>query len=880
MARRDDRLREELQFHLDQQIAKNIRHGMSPTEARRQALVKFGGLEPMREAARDELRGTWAFDLLRDMRIGLRTLTRVPSFSITVILTFALGIAGAVAMFSVFEGVLLRPLAPPEPDRIVRLFQLNDNGTRNAVSEPNFLDWKSGTTGFSAMAQFSPMGRVPVAGAGDAQLAGVAAVSREFFQAMGVQPALGRGFLPHEQQVGAPGVAIVSAGFWRRWRGDAVPQGDTIRSGTATYTIVGVMPDGFDYPLGTTIWTPREQNPPQTAPSARTAHNFQIIARLADGVTLERAQAELSALSRQLKATHGDVTRMADAAALPLIEVMTQTSRPTLQLLLAASILLLVVACTNVSNLLMVRSGARRAEFAVQLAMGATAGRIGRQLLAETAVICIVGAALGVAGAAAAVRMFVAMGPSTVQRLDGVSVSGSALLFAVGVSVCAAIALSLVTAVGARSVRITDALSDSTRSGTGGRRQMRVREALIVTQVAVTLVLLAGAALLGRSLYAVTQVDPGFSLDEGLVVGLTVPGGSAPDALVRQVQFQDRVVEQLRLQPGVRSVGLINGFPLSPDGNFANGTFIEMTRPDEITTFSGFNRSAPDIKARSGQARFRKISGDYFEAMGIPLKRGRLINDRDAANGPQVAVISQSLADTQWPGRDPIGRWIQFGNMDNDLTAIQIVGVVGDVRELSPEALPAPTMYVSARQRPRQAGRVSIIVRAQSPGALADTARRIVQSIDPEVPATTTTVSDALDAILSGRTFTLWLVGAFGTAALVLASLGIYGLFAYTVAQRTREMGIRMVLGAEPRSLVLLIVKRGLLLSAIGAAIGVPLSRVGATTLDGLLYDITPGDPLTIGAAVAAMMMVAAAASYAPARRILKQTPGRTLRDI
>jgi predicted permease len=527
----------------------------------------------------------------------------------------------------------------------------------------------------------------------------------------------------------------------------------------------------------------------------------------------------------------------------------------------------------------MVRAGARRAEFAVQLAMGATTGRIGRQLLAETIVVCLAGAALGVAAATAAVRLFVAMGPSTVQRLDGVTVNGPALLFAVVVSVLAAVTLSIVTAAGARSVRITDALSDSTRSGTGSRRQIRVREGLIVTQVAVTLTLLAGAALLGRSLHAVTRVDPGFSLEEGLVVGLTSPGGT-PDALVRQVQFQERVVERLRAQPGVTSVGLINAFPLSPDGNFSNGTFIEMTRPDEITTFTGFNRSAPDIKARSGQARFRKVSADYFTAMGIPLTRGRLVDDRDAAGGPHVAVISQSLAATQWPGRDPIGRWIQFGNMDNDLSAIEIVGVVGDVRELSPESQPAPTMYVSARQRPRQAGRMSIIVRGPSVEALADAARRIVHDVDPEVPATITTVSSALDVILNSRRFTLWLVGVFGVAALVLASLGVYGLFAYTVSQRTREMGIRLALGAEPRALVLLIVKRALKLSTLGTAIGVALSRAGATTLDGLLYNITPGDPLTIGAVVVTMLVVSSIASYAPARRILKQTPGRTLRDV
>jgi putative ABC transport system permease protein len=877
MSRRDDRLREELQFHLEQQIAKNLRNGMSPEEARRDALVKFGGIEPTREAALDQVRGAWLFDFLRDMRIGVRTLARVPALATSLVLTFGLGIGAAVAMFSVFEGVLLRPLSLPEPDRIVRLFQINDGGRRNAVSEPNFNDWRERTTSFDGMAEFVPWGRVPVSGAGETQLVSLAAVSKDFFKVMGVRPALGRPFLPGEQQEGAAGTAVVSASFWRRWRGDAQPQGEVLRSGTASYTVVGVMPEGFDYPTGTSLWIPRELTPAQ---QARTAHNFQVIARLANDVPLERAQTEISTLSRQLKTVHGEATRMVDAAAVPLLEVMTATSKPTLQLLLAGAVLLLIVACTNVSNLLMVRAGTRRSEFAVQLAMGATTGRIGRQLLAETFVICFLGAAVGVAAAAFGVQLFVAMGPAFVQRLDGVSVSGPALISAVAVSAMAALALSAVTAASARSVRITDALSESTRSGTGSRRQIRIREGLIVTQVALTLVLLAGAALLGRSLYAVTKVDPGFSLDEGLIVSFTIPGDGTPESLTRQVAFQDAVVARLRAQPGVTSVGLINAFPLSADGFFPNGTFIEMTRPDEITSFDGFNRHAPEIKARSGEARYRKVSGDYFRAMGIPLIRGRFIDDSDTPTAQPVAVISQSLADRQWPGRDPLGRWIQFGNMDSDLRGIQIVGVVGDVRELSPEALPQPTLYVSARQRPRQAGRVSVIVRGPAPDTLAATARRISNEIDPEVPATTTTVSASINLLLSNRRFTLWLAGAFGIAALILASLGVYGLFAYLVSQRTREMGIRMALGAEPRSLVWLIVSRGLALTIAGALLGVGLSRLGAGSLDGLLYNVTPGDPLTIGAAVLTMVLIAGIASYAPARRILKQAPGKTLRDI
>ncbi|MEX1130142.1 MAG: ABC transporter permease, partial [Vicinamibacterales bacterium] len=814
-------------------------------------------------------RGAWAADFVRDLRIGLRTLKRSPSFAATAILTFALGIAATAAMFSVFDGVLLRPLPYPASDRIVRVYQLGRTGARGNVSEPNFNDWREGTKSFGAMAQMANYGMTPVVGAGPAQLAKVTLVSREFFDVMGVSPMLGRRFRPDEQQPGGPPVAIVSAAFWRSWRGDAMLQGEVIRSGSVSYTVVGVMPEGFDYPAQTAIWAPREMLPPQ---ESRTAHNFQVVARLADGVPLERARAEISTVSRRLKDVHQDRTSMFDADAVPLLEVVTATSKPTLQLLFAASLLLLLVACANVSNLLVARAASRRSEFAMQLAIGATAGRIGRQLLAETLIVCLAGAALGVAAAAATVRVFVAIGPASVPRLDSVSVSWPAVALAVGISTAAAVALSLVTALGARSVRINEALSGQSRAGTGSRHQMRIREGLLVTQVALTLVLLASAALLARSLHSVMSIHPGYSLDEGLILGLTSPTDGNPGSQVRQVAFQDAVIERLRAQPGVSAVGLVSTFPLSA-GTGADGTFIEMTRPDEITTFEQFDPADPRLKSRAGSAQYRQVSADYFKAMEIPLLQGRLIDDRDTPASPHAAVISQSLAETQWPDRSPIGRWIQFGNMDGDLRAITIVGVVGDVRESTLETPPEPMLYVSARQRPAKAARASIVVRGAAPAALADTARRIVGDIDPEVPVTTTTLSSALDTAVGGRRFTLWLVGAFGVAALMLATLGVYGLMAFSVSQRTRELGIRMALGAEPGSLVWLIVRRGALLTLAGSLAGVLVARGTSATLEGLLFGVTAGDPPTIAGAVVVVLATSMLASYAPTRRILRQAP-------
>jgi putative ABC transport system permease protein len=875
MTTRGDRLNEEIAFHLEQQTARNIRKGMSPDEARRAALKTFGGVEQVRESTRDQFRGAWLADLARDARIAMRTIARTPSSAVTAIVTFALGVGAAAAMYSVFEGVLLRPLPYPGADRIVRLYQLGDSGARGNVSEPNFNDWRDGTRAFAAMAETASLGATPVSGAGDAQLARMALVSAPFFDVMGVAPVRGRAFTDDERRPGGPRVAIVSAAFWIPWKGTAAPNGEIIRSGTDTFTIVGVMPSGFDYPSGTAVWLPREMNPPQTS---RTAHNFQVVARLADGVPLERAINDISSLSRALKARHGDETWMADATAVPLLEVVTSTSKATLQLLFAASILLLLVACTNVSNLLVARAAARRAEFAVQLSMGATSGRIGRQLLAETLVLAMAGTALGVVLAVAAVRLFVMLAPASVQRLDNVSVSWTAVVLAVAASTVAAGVLSLVTALGTRTTRIADALADQARSGAGSRRQLRLREGLIVVQVALTLVLLAGAALLGRSLDKVLAVAPGYSLDDALVVDVTIPGDDTERAAVRQVALQESIMQRLRALPGVGHVGLVNTFPIG-SGSGANGMFIEMSRPDEITTFDRFTLSDPTIKAHAGSAEFRLVGGDYFAAMAIPLVRGRFIDERDGPGAPHVAVISQSLADAHWPGRDPIGRWVQFGNMDGDMTGIQVVGIVGDVREQSPEARPAPMLYVSSRQRPGQGSSASIVVRGPDPQSIADQARRIVRDLDPEVPVTIRTVAGAFDTVLGGRRFAAWLVSAFGVTALVLAMLGVYGLVAFMVSQRRREMGIRMALGARPASLVWLVVSRGAVLAVAGALVGIAVSRAASGLLEGLLFGVTPGDAVTLGAAVAVLLLVSAGASYAPARRILAQSPARTLRD-
>ena len=875
MARQDRRLSDEIAFHIEQQTAKNVRAGMPPEEARRDALRRFGGVEQVREATRDEMRGAWLRDFGRDLRMAFRGLARVPSFSVTAVLTIALGIGAATAMFTVIEGVLLRPLPYPDADRIVQLFQISDEGRRGGnVSEPNFLDWQAQTRGFAAMAETAVYPQT-VTGAGEPQSARVAVVSRDFFAVVGTRPAAGRGFLPDELRQDAANVALVSTRFWERWQGQRpFGGGASITIGGEPHAVVGVMPAGFDYPQQAVVWTPREQGRP--SPS-RTAHNFRVVARVKPEVTVEAASAELGRVSRALKSQHGTQTWMSDAAAVPLLDVLSAGVRPALRLLFAASLLLLLVACTNVSNLLVARAAARRREFAVQLALGASTGRITRQWLAETLAIAACGAAIGVALAAATVRAFVALGPASAPRLDQVSIDWPTFAFAGAAAIGAALVLSLLTAWGARSARIADALSDGSRGGSESRRQMRGREALIVAQVALTMVLLAGAGLLGRSFMQAMAVDTGFRLGEDLVLETSIElKGEGADA--RRAALQDTLLARLRALPGVSHAGLINAFPLGR-GQFANGMFVEMTRPDEIATFEQFRIDAPELKARTGEADFRAASPGYFEAMGIPLLQGRLFEDGDAPGRPHVAVISRSLAERQWPGRNPLGRFIQFGNMDGDLTGLRIVGVVGDVRELSPERAPGPVIYVNARQRPATTSSFSVIVHGPDRRALAEPVRRLMREILPDSPYELSSVSAGLDRALGSRRFNLWLIGAFAVAALSLALLGVYGLVAYAVSQRARELGIRLALGAEPGALVRLILGRAAQLTVAGAVLGLGLAALGSRLIDGMLFGVTAADPRVLGSVAALLIGAALAASYLPARRVLAQPPGRALRD-
>jgi predicted permease len=868
----EDGLSDEIAFHIEQQTEKNIRAGMTPDAARRAALLRFGGVEQMKEATRDEFRAGVLEDFGRDLRYGARVLRRAPGFAIVAILTLGLGIGAATAVFSVVDGVLLQPLPYPEPDRIVRVFQIDANGRRNNnVSDPNFEDWKNGTRSFGAMAEMAAF-PVPVVVNGQSAMVSGASVSREFFDVMGVRPMMGRGFAEQEMRVGAAPVALVSHRFWQNRLLSAPLDGQTMRIGTLTHQIVGVMPPGFDYPVASEYWIPRELNAPSTA---RTAHNWQAVARLAGGVSLETAQREVSALAKSLKARYGDDTWMSDATAIPLREQLTATSRATVLTLFAAAILLLLIACLNVSNLLLARVATRRREMAVRLAIGAGRFRIARQLLAEALVLCVAGGAAGLVIALGGVRALAALQPGNLPRIDNVAVNWTVMAFAFGVSLLAALMLTMAATLRTGDRELKSELAESQRTSAGGRTSQRVREALSVSQVALTLVLLIGAGLLTRSFIQVLLVDPGYRVGSAWLLDMQAPGLPDADARRRHVQFQRDVIAELRQLPGVSEVALINDFPLG--GRFyANGQFFEMSRPDEFQSYDDIRKLGDQAKARAGFAGYRVASEDYFRAMGIPLVRGRVFEESDGPDAPHVAVISESLARTKWPDQDPIGRFVQFGNMDGDRRGFRIVGIVGDVREISPEAVPGPLFYGYYQQR--VTSRFSVVLRTDRSSASGEALQQTVRELDPDIPVQVRRIEEAFDRSLAGRRFSLVLIAVFSVSALLLAMLGIYGLIAYLVAQRTKEIGIRMALGASSRDLLRLIVGKGAMLAIAGTGVGLIVALALAKLVEGLLFGITARDPIAFAGVVAVTLAAVLIASYLPARRALRIAPVDSLR--
>jgi putative ABC transport system permease protein len=819
--------------------------------------------------------------LFQDLRYGSRMLARDPGATLVMTLTLALAIGANTAIFSVVYGVLLRPLPYPKPDQIVSVSEVAADGHRMNLTDPNFDDLRASNHSLGGMAEYDNVITTIVAGSEPARV-GAAAVSRDFFQVMGVAPLLGREFAPEELHPGAAPVVLVSYGYWRQHLGASADLSSIkLKNEDKTYSVVGVLPPGFSFPDDTEFWIPRELF--EHLPS-RTAHNWQVVARLRGGATLAEARSELSSIAHRLKQQFGSDIDMTDASVEPLRESLTGNVRPALLILLGAVGFLLLVGCANVANLVLARAAARERELAIRTALGAGRGRLVRQFLAESLLLALAGGAVGVLAAVWGVNALVALAPPNLPRLGEVSINVPVLVFALGLSVLVATGLGVLTSLRATSGDPQGALAEGGRGSAGSLGSQRLGRLLVAWQLAITLVLLAGAGLLGRSLLRVLSIDPGYRIENIVTMELETPAAATPadsPALFpmfssRPVNFVNALFERLHTISGVEQVG---GSTVLPLGSrfYPDGTFLLLDREPVIKTPEDADRLFQT--APTGHADFCVASEGYFRALGIPLLRGRLFGDRDTADAPHVAIISQSLARATWPKEDPLGRTIEFGNMDGDFRLLTIVGIVGDVRNSSLETPPAPTVYVNYRQRLRGGRDFSIVLQTGGDtSATAAAARDIVRELDPEAVPRFRTFQQVFAASTGTRRFNLNLVGAFAATALLLAMTGIYGVMAYWVERRTREIGVRMALGAMPIDVLRLVLGYGLRTIGAGATFGLAGSMVLTRTMQSLLFGVSPTDPATLLFVTLLLAAVALLASYIPARQATKVDPMVALR--
>jgi predicted permease len=811
--------------------------------------------------------------LSSDLRHAARLLLKNPGATAIMVFTLALGIGAATAIFSVVYGVLLSPLPYPDSSRIMALWEVNHRGTYSRLADPNFDDFRDRNRTFRSMAKYNDR-ETSVAGATEATRTTVATVTKDFFDVLGTSPSLGRGFAADDARPGAQPVVLASLRFWKRALGSAADLSRfKLRFDGRVYDLVGVMPEGFEFPKDADLWVPAEldaENP------SRTSHNFLAIGRLRDGATAAQASADLSRMARDIiaAATERNDYLMADAAAIPLLRSLTGRVDVPLQVLLGAVFFLLLVACANVANLLLSQAAARARELAIRTALGAGRARLLRQLLTESSLLGLLGCALGIVLALWGVAALRALAPATLPRIDNVAVSFTALLFAAGLSCLVAVGLGVVTALRATGRGIGASLLEG-RGQAGSRRGQRLGKILVATQFATTLVLLVGAGLLGRSLLRVLAVDPGFRTEGIVTVDVAMPATDDPAAGAHLAAFYGSALERLRALPEVREAGLNSLAPM--DGGCPDGMFLLMSPEEMPKTPEGF---APLVAQgeRRGDADFCVASAGYFRALGIPLVRGRLFDDHDGFDQPHVAVISESLARARWPGQDPLGRTIEFGNMDGDLRLLTIVGVVGDTHDGGRELPPRPTVYANALQRPRTAA--TIVLRTDGdPNAITAAARGILHDLAPDVPPRFRTLAQIVSATHGGRNFDLRLVGVFAIAALLLAVAGIYGVTAYGVAQRTREIGVRIALGARSADVLGLILGQGLRTTLVGVGLGLAGALALTRAMQSLLFGVSATDPVTFAAVTLLLAAVAALACYVPARRATRVDPMVALRD-
>ncbi|MPY89356.1 MAG: FtsX-like permease family protein [Luteitalea sp.] len=834
---------------------------MEPDEARRRALIALGGVEPTRELHRDT-RGLAVWDsLTQDVHYTVRTLSRERGFFAAAMLIIGLGIGATTSIFSVLNAVLLRPLPFQQPERLVRVANDGTGGLSAVTSRSsNLRDWRQLNESFEDLAgyhAFFDYGSYNLVGHGEPErLVGVG-VTQNFLELLGVRPALGRSFLDEESVWEGPPVALLTHSLWqRRFGSDPAIVGRSINLNGQATTVTGVLPASFDF---ASVFSPGSRidllTPfPISDETDVWGNTLAVIGRLKPGVTPQAAQTELDLINRRLQ--EADPGRWGLGAVVsPLRESIAGSFRPILGVLAGAVGLVLLIACANLSNLLLARAAARRKEIAVRSALGADRLRLIRQTLTESLVLSGCGALVGVLVAYAVMRGVSATTAVNIPLLRTSEVDITALVFTLVVAVATGVLFGIVPALQISGAGEYEALSDASRGSTEGKRHRWIRGALVVSEVAFACMLLVGAGLLLRSFLTLLEVDLGFRPEQAIAWRVDV-ADKYPE-LPDRVAFYERLTRELQAVPGVASVGLTDTLPLGRNRSWG------LSAKGEVYADGEYPSAFP-----------RMVDSGYIETMGIPLVAGRDFNDDDRAESERVMIVNETAARRVWPGKDPIG---QVAALHEEH---RVVGVVRDVRHSSLEEGASPEMYLHIRQQPSW-GAIDVVVRSALPvKTLAPSIRTVLRKVDPTLPTDEfQTLGQIVDRAASPRRFVLYVIGAFAALAALLASLGIYGVISYSVSQRTQEIGIRMALGASPGDVRRQVIANTLALASIGVLMGLAGSFMLARFLSSLLFGITPGDPLTFAVVVGTLTLVAALAGSLPAQRASRTDPMSALRS-
>lgn len=794
---------------------------------------------------------------VQDTRHALRRLIRAPGATLTAVLTLSLGVGGTTAMFSVVDGVVLKPLPYPEPDRLVAVWERTDGGEEASTSFLNFQDWRAGTRSVEAMAAYTASRPATVLTANGGVWGRVASVSSDFFDVVGTEPLLGRSFGPDENRPGGPPLAVVSHDFWRDALG-APPalNGVAVNLEGVSHDVIGVMPAILDVPSATDVWLPLERAVPWTT---RGNHVVRVLGRLRADATLATARDDLNAVQARTRARHGEGEAAGVSVRALHDQIVGDTTRP-LAVLLAAAAVLMLVACTNVASTLLARGLARRREMAVRASLGAGRGRLVRQLVSESVVLGLLGGCAGLVVAQGLLFLARSVDATAVPRLSNVGLDGRVLLFTAAAALFTALLFGLVP-----SFQLTKGdLAGSLRGARAGSAERGVRASwrvLMAAEVALALVLLVGAGLTGRSLMAILERDNGIRV-EGVVTGrIDLPGAKYRTAEAG-VAFVDELLETLGASPAVDEAGIALLLPVQGQGSLAS--------PVELG----------DGRRSEGVFQYRVADVGFFRALGVPLLRGRLFEDADRETGPHVAVVDEVMARRLWPGADPIGRRFNPRGMDPYPDEwLTVVGVVAEVRNWSQAPGTNPTFYVSHRQRPAFLSffGASVVVRGPGEATLATLLRERIRALDADVPVRVSTLRSQISDSARDRRFIGSVMGAFAALALLLAVLGVYGVVSYIVAQRTREIGIRLALGAAPSRVRSRVLRDALGVAGVGVGVGLLAAGALSHASTGLLLEVSPLDPWTFAGVAAALMGAATVASWIPARRSARVDPALTL---